>query len=263
MTKTTALEMSEGAAHPRDAWITVYGRKPVMEVLEDPRCQVARVFIAKGTGGPVMKRIRAAARAAGVEVRMESRERVSRISRHAKQDQGVAADVEAPRMSALERWLPSAPERARLLALDHVTTPGNVGMILRSATVLGLDGVVVPRRGVPEIGPLVIKASAGLAFRAAILRCERIEDGLSALKMAGFCVHGMADRGSVSLSRVSVRARSVFVLGNETDGVGQAVRPLVDEWVNIPMAETGDSLNVAAAGAIVAYHLASRDGVRT
>ncbi|MFK7990481.1 MAG: TrmH family RNA methyltransferase [Sandaracinaceae bacterium] len=246
------------APHPRDAWITVYGRKPVMEVLEDPQCRVARVFIAKGTGGPVMKRIRAAAKAAGVEVKMESRERVSRISRHAKQDQGVAADVEAPRMMALSRWLEHAPQSARLLALDHVTTPGNVGMILRTATVLGLDGVIVPRRGVPEIGPLVIKASAGVAFRAAILRCDRIDDGLSEAKMAGFCVYGMADQGARGLADTAPRERSVFVLGNESDGVGAAVKPLVDEWVRIPMAQTGDSLNVAAAGAIVAYHLAAR-----
>ena len=118
---------------------------------------------------------------------------------------------------------------ARLLALDNVTTPGNVGLVLRTATVFGLDGVILPRRGVPEVGPLVIKASAGYAFRARILRCSELADGLSDAKMAGFCVYGLSDRGRGSLAEVAPRERSVFVLGNETDGITAPVEPLVDE----------------------------------
>jgi 23S rRNA (guanosine2251-2'-O)-methyltransferase len=248
------------ARHPRDRFLTVYGRKPVLEVLEQPERTVARVFLAKGARGPMVKRIREAAERRGVEVRVQSAEQVSRISRRPKQDQGVAADVEAPAMGALEDFLdglaPSAG--ARLLALDHVTTPANVGMILRTATVLGLDGVILPRRGVPEVGPLVIKASAGYAFRARILRCTELVDGLSAAKLRGFEVVGLSGAGAVALGAWAPRERTVLVLGNETDGVSEATRPLVDAWLRIPMAHDGDSLNVASAAAIVSYVAVTR-----
>lgn len=54
-------------------------------------------------------------------------------------------------------------------------------------------------------------------------------------------------------SALSPRPRSIFVLGNESEGVTDATRPLVDEWVRIAMAREGDSLNVASAAAIVSW----------
>lgn len=241
--------------HPRDRYLTVYGRKPVLEVLEQPERAIARVFVATNARGDMIRKIRAAARARGVEIVEKRAEDVSRISRRPKQDQGVAADVEAPAMGPLEAWLEGLEGGARLLALDNVTTPGNVGLVLRTATVFGLDGVILPRRGVPEVGPLVIKASAGYAFRARILRCSELADGLSDAKMAGFCVYGLSDRGESSLAEVAPRERSVFVLGNETDGITAPVEPLVDEWLSIPMASAGDSLNIATASAVVCWEL--------
>lgn len=244
--------------HPRDRFITVYGRKPVLEVLSRRDLAVRRVHLAKEARGPVVREIRAAAEERGIELAIKSAAEVNRVSRNAKQDQGVAADVEAPSMRAFASYLAQLePERgSHLLALDNVTTPANVGMILRTATVLGLDGVLLPRRGCPDIGPLVIKASAGVAFRAPILRCAELADALSDAKLAGFCVYGLSDRGATPLDALRARERAIFMLGNETEGISSAIAPLVDEWVRIPMARAGDSLNVASAAAIVAYVLA-------
>lgn len=239
--------------HPRDRYITVYGRKPVLEVLEAPELEVARVLVATNARGAVIDQIRAAARRRAVEVIDKSAADVSRISRKPKQDQGVAADVEAPSMLALEDWVAEhRNEPCVLLALDGVTTPANVGMILRTATVLGLGGVVLARRGSPEIGPLVIKASAGLAFRARVLRCATIEEGLDALRRAGLTIYGLSDRAEAVVGDAPLAARAVLVLGSETDGI-VAAASRVDAWLRIPTASPGDSLNVACAAAIAAW----------
>jgi len=209
--------------------------------------------LAKKARGSIVDQIRRAAAARGVEIDKRSAEQVSRISRRPKQDQGVAADVEAPAMGPVDAWVEEHPTGpAVLLALDHVTTPANVGMILRTATVLGLAGVVLARRGSPEIGPYVIKASAGVAFRAQVLRCATIEEGLASLTAAGFHVYGLSDRGDAVLGQVAFDERSVLVLGNESEGVG-AASPYVRTWVQIPTAGAGDSLNVASAAAIAAW----------
>ncbi|MCZ7677706.1 MAG: hypothetical protein M5U28_02585 [Sandaracinaceae bacterium] len=216
------------ADHPRDRYLTVYGRKPVLEVLELGELAIARVFVARGARGPMIAQIRDAAARRGVEVVEKSAAEVSRISRRPKQDQGVAADVEAPAMRGVEDFLASLGEGdARVLALDNVTTPANVGMILRTATVLGLDGVLVPRRGCPEIGPLVIKGlgrrgvpRAHRALRGARRRAERLQDaGLLRVRPGGRRQDGAV--GARATPSIHLRARQ---RERGSDGADEAAR---------------------------------------
>ena len=141
--------------------------------------------------------------------------------------------------------------------LDRLTNPANVGMILRSATAAGLEGVLLPRRGLPAIDPLVVKASAGVAFRAPVLRAATVEEGCAALAEAGFAVFGL-DAGGSSLLTAELPARVALVLGNETNGLSDSVRPLLDGLLAIPMHAGVESLGVASAGAVAAFELARR-----
>ena len=146
---------------------------------------------------------------------------------------------------------------AAVLVLDRVTNPANVGMLLRSATAAGLDGVVLPRRGVPAIDPLVVKASAGVAFRAPVLRATTAEEACTALHDAGFAVFGLDARGA-SLLDAALPRRVALVLGNETDGLSDAVRSVCDAMLAIPLQGGVESLNVASAGAVAAFELMRR-----
>lgn len=245
-------------SHPRDVVITVYGRMPVLEALEDPAVDVEKVFIADNVTGRNARHILRAAKARGVEVRRATVSLVNRISRNARQAQGVAADVRAPRMGAIEDMLPGVGDTATAFLLDGITTPGNVGMIIRSATAAGVDGIVLPRKGCPEVGPLVIKASAGVAFRASIWRCATAVEGAIALQDAGFQLFGLAADGALDLFQAPLPAKVAFVLGNETAGVSDTIRRRLDGTVSIPMAAGVESLNVAAAGTIVGFELLRR-----
>ena len=145
-----------------------------------------------------------------------------------------------------------------VLVLDGITTPANVGMILRSVTAAGVDGVVVPRRGVASIDPLVVKASAGVAFRAPILKAYTAAEAVAALKEHGFHVVGLDAEGEDDLFTAYLPEPVAFVLGSETSGHGPEVAGLVDTWVSIPMAGGVESLNVAAAAAVVCFELVRR-----
>src|SRR5439155_6140355 len=166
--------------------LAVYGRRPVLEALADDGLRVDRVILADTARGPGAAEIQRAAKAAGVPVERASAHRVKVLAGNGKQDQGVLADVVAPRMRPLSAALSSAPLPARVLLLDGITTPANVGMILRTATAAGLGGVVVPRRGVATLDPLVVKASAGVAFRAPVLRCGTAAEASGMLADAGY-----------------------------------------------------------------------------
>jgi 23S rRNA (guanosine2251-2'-O)-methyltransferase len=244
---------------PKDRFITVYGRNPVHEVLLDEDLHVDKVVIADGARGSGLREIQQAARRRGVEVQHASAERVKKLAGNGRQDQGVFADVVAPRMRPLEAALEADATSLRaVLVLDGVTTPANVGMILRSATAAGIDGIVVPRKGVASLDPLVVKASAGVAFRSPILKAFTAGEAVADLKRAGFHVVGLDAGGDDDLFAAHLPEPVAFVLGSETAGLTPEVAELVDTWVSIPMAAGVESLNVSAAAAVVCFELVRR-----
>lgn len=247
------------SSSPRDRFITVYGRMPVIEALARPATTVDKLLVADGARGENLDRLLALAAGRGVEVRRVPAGDVTKLSRNGRHDQGVVADVLAPRMRALEDWLAALRGPARLLILDGVTNPANVGMVLRTATAAGLEGVVLPRAGVAEVGPLVVKASAGVAFDAPILRVATVAAALDAVRTAGFARYGLAGDGTADLWTLTPGGgRLAFVLGSETDGLSAAARDRLEATVAIPLATGVESLNVAAAAAVVSFELARR-----
>lgn len=242
---------------PKDRFITVYGRNPVHEVLLDDGLHVDKVVIAEGAHGSGIREIQQAARRRGVEVQRASAERVKKLAGNGRQDQGVFADVVAPRMLPLEVALDQGTLRTALV-LDGITTPANVGMLLRTATAAGIDGIVVPRKGVASLDPLVVKASAGVAFRAPIVKAFTAAEAVRDLRGAGFHIVGLDASGEDDLFSAHLPEPVAFVLGSESAGLTPEVADLVDTWVSIPMAAGVESLNVSAAGAVVCFELVRR-----
>ncbi len=251
---------SRQAASPRDIFITVYGRKPVLEALSDPALTVDKVIVAVDARGDTLRAILDAAAHRQVPVQRASAHRVKVLAGNGRHDQGVLADVVAPRMRPLEGAVAALGSPSAVLVLDAITNPANVGMILRTATAAGIAGVVLPRRGVPAIDPLVIKASAGVAFHAPILRSATAEQGCATLRAAGFAVLGLSGSapGAASLFCDPPPPQVAYVLGNETTGVSPAVSTQLTGWVSIPMAGEVESLNVASAAAVVCFDWARR-----
>jgi 23S rRNA (guanosine2251-2'-O)-methyltransferase len=242
---------------PKDRFVTVFGRKPVLEALADRRLDVDKVILADNARGDAAREIVDAAAARSVRVERASAHRVKVLAGNGKQDQGVLADVVAPRMRRLDDAL-AGSRPARVLVLDGITTPANVGMILRTATAAGIEGIVVPRRGVASIDPLVVKASAGVAFHAPVLRCYTAEDACRALRDAGYPLYALDGGARQTLFEADLPRRAAYVLGGETTGVSAEVRRHVTGLLSIPMAGGVESLNVASAAAVLCFELVRR-----
>jgi 23S rRNA (guanosine2251-2'-O)-methyltransferase len=244
---------------PKDTFITIYGRMPVLEVLQDDSLQVDKLIVADNAQGENLNRILGLARQRGIPVRSAPPHRVKLLAGNGKQDQGILADVVAPQMRTIGEFAEAVPRgQCHILVLDGVNNPQNVGMIIRTATAAGLAGVVLPRVGSPDIDPLVIKASAGVAFRASVLRCRTAAEAAEELSYAGFRVYGLSGEGRTTLYQERLPDRAAFVLGNETTGIAEETAQWVDQWLSIPMAGGVESLNVATAAAVVCFDLVRR-----
>ncbi|MEZ5502595.1 MAG: RNA methyltransferase [Halioglobus sp.] len=163
-------------------------------------------------------------------------------------------DVVCPSFRRLQDYLdePSYQPR-RLLALDGISNPQNLGMIIRSAAAGNIDGIVLPRKGTAALGPLVIKASAGTLYRAPLLLCPALPQALELCQKQGAQVCILAADAPLSPFEYRGGEFSVFVLGNETAGVSAEVGAIADTRLSIPMRNGVESLNVAVTASLIAY----------
>ena len=252
--------MSDSANHIQrkqfyDRLLTIYGRKPVLEAIENPEIPCFRLHLADtNKPGGIIKQIITLAEKRGVEIVYHSRQELSRISRNSKQDQGVAADLECPNHQILDDFLANPPqENFRLIALDGITNPQNLGMIIRSVTASPCHGILLPKKGTAAISPLVIKASAGTLFKSTLIHCESLEQALPKLKKVGAICCTLSSHSKQTLAEFKVKTPVVYILGNETEGVSNEVSKLCTEHIRIPMNNGVESLNVAVTAALLAF----------
>jgi len=136
-----------------------------------------------------------------------------------------------------------------------VAEPGNAGTLIRTAAAAGADAVVFCDEPVDIFNPKVVRSSAGALFRTAVVRSALVPDVFGALSGAGFSAVGLAGEGSIDYTEIDYRSAVAIVVGNEAHGLGPEVVAALDQLVKIPMASGVESINVAAAAAIVCFEV--------
>lgn len=237
--------------------ISVYGRKPALEMLEDKSLSIHRLHLADSNKPQgIIKDIIRAAESRNVEILYHDRKALSRISRNMKQDQGVVVDVHNAKMNLLSaETLTSESGVGHWLLLDNVTNPQNVGMIIRSAAAAGVNGLIIPRQANASLNALVVKSSAGTLFKAPILLCDTVAEALEVIQTQGLNIAVLAGEADDSLFNYAANDKvgTVYVMGNESDGVSKETRRAATHALSIPMHNEVESLNVAVAASLVAY----------
>ncbi len=141
----------------------------------------------------------------------------------------------------------------RILALDSVRDPGNLGTVIRTAAAFGYDRLLAG--GCADIyHPRTVRASMGALFRMRIDLCASLPDALRALRAGGRRVLAAAlCEDALTLGAYPPEAADCVVIGNEGHGVGDAVLAACDAAVRIPMAPGTESLNAAGAAAVLMW----------
>lgn len=163
-----------------------------------------------------------------------------------KSPQGLFAQVRTPKAKPLPK--------GRLVLLDGVQDPGNVGTIVRTAEALGLGAVVMSRDCADVYSPKTLRASMGSVFRLPCITDDLVQI-ITGLRGQGCSVYGaMLDETAQKLPEISFTDSCAVVIGSEGGGISEAVKEVCTGGVYIPI--TGaESLNAAAAAAIILWEL--------
>lgn len=165
------------------------------------------------------------------------------------QGQGIVLLARRPAPASLE-------QAGLLLGLDRVQDPGNLGTLLRTAEAAGVDGIVLLGGCADVYSPKVLRASMGAAFRLPVVTLADADDLFKLtdrLQVSGVAAAGS---GECDYDAHDWSAPTLLLLGNEANGVAPDLLARCDRRLRIPLARGVESLNVAAAGAVMLFEAA-------
>lgn len=148
------------------------------------------------------------------------------------------------------------PGAGPVVVLHDVRDPGNVGTLVRTAEAAGAAGVVMAGSSADVFGPKAVRSSAGAVFHVPLAVAPDAAAALTALQGARLRLIGTAADAPTVHDEADLTGPVALVLGNEADGLPEDVRAGVDERVAIPIEGRAESLNVAAAGAVLCFEAA-------
>jgi 23S rRNA (guanosine2251-2'-O)-methyltransferase len=238
---------------------TIEGRNAVLEALR-AGVPLVRVIIAEGNkpDAGVDEIVRRAGEA-GVSVDRAPKRVLDGMSERGAH-QGVIAEAKPYRFATLDAVLDRAEGKAAslIVALDHITDPGNLGAVVRTAEVVGADGVLVAKRRSAAVTPAAYKSSAGALAHVLLAQEANLVQSLRRCKEAGFWIAGAAQSAEQTVWEAPFEGRIVLVMGSEGEGLARLTQETCDFLVRLPQTGKVGSLNVAQATAALAYEWARR-----
>ena len=232
----------------------IWGRNPIIEALRAGK-SIEKILMAHDTHLP--KELIKLAEKNKIKIQKVPRKKVEEIA-GTKKTQGVVA-----LLSPIQYWNDNdlidevIEKEGVLLVMDHITDPQNVGNMIRTAEVFGVNGIVIPRERSSPINEVVVKASTGAVFHIPITKVGSLRQFLERFKKKGGWVMAV-EKGGKPIHKLSFPFPLAVVLGSEGKGVSKSVIDTADLVATIPMKGKVTSLNVSSATAIALWEVAKQ-----
>ena len=139
----------------------------------------------------------------------------------------------------------------KIVLLDNVQDPGNVGTIIRSALAFNVDTVILSNDSVNLFNDKMIRSSEGTIFKINVIKMD-LRNAIEKIHSLGIKVYYADMNGTIDLDNVKINDYAL-VLGSEGKGISDYIKELSDESINIPMNNLCESLNVSVTGGIIMY----------
>ncbi len=225
-----------------------------METLQAQRWGILELVLSHELNAHDAETIMRQAEQQAVPVRVEDHERLTQLS-GAPDHQGLLAKMPPFPFSPLEDIIQRVSTPLALMVLDRIQDPHNFGAIIRSAEVLGVQGIVIGETHQSDVTSAVARSSAGAVNYLPICRVGDLSVMLSTLQASGVHIVATAMRTGVALSEWNFTRPTAIIVGNESSGISPHLLNLCDGIVQIPQSGHVESLNAAVAAGIVCYEL--------
>jgi 23S rRNA (guanosine2251-2'-O)-methyltransferase len=242
-------EQTKKAAGAETVWL--FGLHAVRDALENPAREKLRLIVTLNA----QNKLESAIAASGMQPEVVEPRRFSAPIDPGSVHQGVALEVKPLHWGSLSEVCIGA-KAPRVILLDRVTDPHNVGAILRSAEVFGASAVIGTRHhSAPETGALA-KTASGALERQPYLRMRNLSDTITELQNMGYLVLGLDGDAELTI-QAAVAGKTdraiALVLGAEGPGLREKTKETCDALVRIDAAGGFGSLNVSNAAAVALY----------
>ena len=142
----------------------------------------------------------------------------------------------------------------KILVLDDIQDPGNLGTIIRSSVAFNVDTIVLSKNSVDMYNSKVIRATQGMIFNINIIERD-LDIFMDELKNDGYKLYGTRVDNGKNVKEVEKNIKTCIIMGNEGKGVRKSILDMCDEYIYIDMNTSCESLNVAVATSIILYEL--------
>ena len=229
----------------------IFGKHAVREMLQERPDVVVEVYVAADFSDETILQLVEANKVPLKVLNLKNPPRgVSAKAAH----QGIVAGLLPHKLTIpykeFKESLKATPDTS-LLILGEVQDPHNVGAVIRSAAAFGVAGVLIPPHNQAPVTGTVVKVSAGMAFRIPLVTITYVNTVSRDLQKDGFWAYGLEGNGTVSTTTEKFTRPSIFVLGNEGSGLREMTKEACDDLISIPIHPRCESLNAAAATAVV------------
>ncbi|MEM9432673.1 MAG: 23S rRNA (guanosine(2251)-2'-O)-methyltransferase RlmB [Pseudomonadota bacterium] len=242
-------ERSRRSAASETVWL--FGLHAVRDALMNPRRQRCRLVVTKNAADKLADAIATS----GMDPELSDPRKFAAPLDANSVHQGAALEVKPLDWGNLSEVCAPRGENTRVILLDRVTDPHNVGAILRSAEVFGAKAVIAPHRhSAPETGALA-KTASGALERQPYLRIQNLATAMQSLADMGYMILGLDGSADTTLEHAQAGQNGAIalVLGAEGPGLRARTKELCHHLVRIDFAGEFGSLNVSNAAAVALY----------
>ncbi len=229
----------------------VYGRNVAKEILKNNK-KVNKIYLQENFDD---KELNSLLENVKIPIKYLNKKEIARFDKYSHQ--GIILDIEDFSYTDYEDYF-DIPN-AKLVILDHLEDPHNLGAIIRTAEAAGINGIIIPKDRSVDINSTVMKTSAGALENMNISKVTNLVSVINDLKKNGFWIVGTTMDGEYDFKDIDYSGKIALVIGNEGQGMSLGVKNTCDYIARIPMKGKINSLNASVAAGIMIYEMIRLD----
>lgn len=234
----------------------IMGKNPIIEAINSER-PINKIYISEGINSASLKNLFSLLKEKKIVIQYVPRKKLDQMADGANH-QGVIAEVAPYDYHELYDLVAKTKATKPLpffVMLDGIEDPHNLGSILRTADVTGVDGVIIPKRRSVGLTSTVAKTSAGAIEYIPVSRVVNLAQTVDYLKAEGFWIVGTDASANQSYFELDYKIPICLVIGSEGKGISRLIKDKCDFFVKMPMAGHVNSLNASVAAGIIMYEV--------